>query len=78
MPYGIITENAKNDGTKITTPSRGNYQSGGIYFTTTIGDTEYTVIVKDSKTARETVIKKLERAILRDSLEGCHSKGENL
>ena len=43
-----------------------------------IGNTVYTVIVKESNTAKETIWKKLERAMIRDSLEECHSKGEIL
>ncbi len=43
-----------------------------------IKDTIYTIIVRESETAKETVLKKLERAMIRDSLEECHSKGEIL
>ena len=41
-----------------------------------IGCTEYTVLIREEETAINTVLEKLKKLILRDSLEGCYSKGE--
>ncbi len=41
-----------------------------------MGGTEYMVLVREEETAIKTVLEKLKKLILRDSLEGCYSKGE--
>lgn len=45
-------------------------------YNTAIGGTEYTVLIREEETAIKTVLEKLKKLILRDSLEGCYSKGE--
>ncbi|MCI8420680.1 MAG: hypothetical protein HFE34_00145 [Clostridia bacterium] len=45
-------------------------------YNTAIGCTEYTVLIREEETAINTFLEKLKKLILRDSLEGCYSKGE--
>ena len=45
-------------------------------YTTTFGETEYIVIVKESDTAKETITKKLERVISSDVSKSVFSEGE--
>ncbi|MBQ7339949.1 MAG: hypothetical protein IJW43_03720 [Clostridia bacterium] len=40
------------------------------------GGTEYSVIVKTSETAKETINSKLTKLLIKDSLENSDSKGE--
>ena len=45
-------------------------------YNTAIGGTEYSVYIREEETAINTVLEKLKKLILRDSLEGCYPKGE--
>ena len=45
-------------------------------YTKLLRDTEYTVIVRESKNAKETVNEKIKKLIIRNSLEGCSSGGK--
>ena len=49
-----------------------------ITYTTSFGGTEYTVIVNESDTARETVNNKLKKILLKDLSVKVRSEGENL
>lgn len=47
-------------------------------YTTAFGGTEYTVIISESDTAKETVSNKLKKILLKDLSVKVRSEGENL